>query len=235
MTVTATHLTTNFDNTDGSSYATASISPGANALILAWIATDRSGAGEPNAPTATGCGLTWVAVASAAFAGFSPKITLFRAMGASPTPGAVTFDFASQTQVHAIWSITQFDGTDTTGTNGSGAIVQAVADLTTSSVSTFTITLAAFANSTNATAGGFVEAAGTADFTAGSGFTILGQAATTDSGLKAATEWRPDNDTTVDITSGNAQSFYGVAVEIQAAPVGPPVDTDYLLTFVVQR
>lgn len=119
MAVTSAHLTTGSSTTNASSYATASITPAANRLVL--LATLVSvGASPTPTITVTGNGLTWVQVDTTVAA--ARTVVVFRAMGASPTAGAVTIAGTSLTS--CLWSIVQFDGVDTSGTNGSGAIAQ---------------------------------------------------------------------------------------------------------------
>src|SRR5687767_13823040 len=124
MAVTATALTGAMNNVDQSSYATASITPTANRLILCFV---QSRASSAAVPTLTGCGLTWVQVSTGANSTTALRLTLFRAMGAAPSTGALTIDFGGQVQANCSWSVVEFDGVDTSGTNGSGAIVQASA------------------------------------------------------------------------------------------------------------
>ena len=106
------------------SVPTQSIAPGANRLILAWILTTDNQ--TPDVPTLSGNGLTWVLVGltywNPSGPYFGDNITLFRAMGASPTAGSVTISYPSGQQSIA-WSIVEFSGVDTSGTNGSGAVV----------------------------------------------------------------------------------------------------------------
>src|SRR5712692_2445332 len=147
--VTATHLTSG--QTSGTSATTASISPGANQLILAWVGLtgDPPSAGNP---TLTGNGLTWVQVGTISFSSRPNGLYLFRAMGAAPTAGSVTINIGTS-QDFIGWTITQFSGVDTSGTNGSGAVVQSATN-NGASVSALTVTLAAFGSPSNATAGG---------------------------------------------------------------------------------
>lgn len=117
----ATVLADAGSTTDGASIATASITPLANQVVYA--AVSAFSAVSLQVPTASGCNLTWVAVANVDLDA-NRKLTVFRAQGASPTAGAVTFDFGGVTQTSFRWSIIQFAGADTSGTNGSGATPQ---------------------------------------------------------------------------------------------------------------
>lgn len=210
MAVSATHKTTNKSDSGASSYSTASITPTANKLLLAAVYSGYA-AGTPNQPTLTSSGLTWVAVGTVVVG--VNRITLFRALAASPSAGAVTIDFGGQTQDRCYWSISEFDGTDVGGTNGSGAIVQYASnynDLTANT--TLVVTLSAFGSANNATYGFF--RAGNIQ-TAGTGFSLQGSA---DGTTHCASEFRADNDTSVDETwSSSTVTCVGIACEIKQA------------------
>lgn len=122
MAITAALLTASGDATDLAAYATASITPTANRLVLA--AVFNEGAGVDETPTLTGNGLTWVQIVTFEDGGANNRFTVFRAMGAAPSAGAVTIDFGGLTQTRCGWSIIEFAAVDTSGTNGSGAVVQ---------------------------------------------------------------------------------------------------------------
>jgi hypothetical protein len=219
MAVSASNLTTGTDIDGNSTATTASITPTANRLILLTVTTRTGITANPNQPTATGNGLTWVAVNSVVWDTTSSsrkRVTVLRAMGASPSAGAVTIDFAGQNQTDVVWTIDELSGTDTSGTNGSGAIVQSATNIDeTGANSTFTVTLAAFSSVNNATFGGmtldtYITTA------AGSGFTIIGEKDEGASALAVLSELNSGNDTTVDITNGGTSSYGGVAIEIKA-------------------
>lgn len=146
---TATALTTDGVGTDASSFATASITPTANRLVLLGVWNTIS-AGSATLPTATGNGLTYTQVATTQ-AGLE-RFTLFRAMGASPSAGAVTIDFGGTTQNTCHWSIVQVADVNTTGTHGSGAIVQSKAGNSSNlAVTSFNLTLDSTPSASNLT------------------------------------------------------------------------------------
>src|SRR3990167_11448563 len=117
-----TNLTAGGSNTAATSYTTASITPSANALILASVESNAD-PDAPNTPTLTGNGLTWVEVVTRLDG--TARMTLFRAMGSAPSAGAITIDFAGQSQANgSTWIVTEFSGADTSGTNGSAAVIQ---------------------------------------------------------------------------------------------------------------
>lgn len=223
--ITPTNLTTAGDNVDRNSYSTASISPAADNLILAWVYTIA--ASTPNTPTASGNGLTWQQVNTILDTSNGlRRITLFRAMGASPSSGAVTFDFAGQTQTGCTWSVIQYDDVNTGGTNGSAAIVQSATANPTGSVSSITVTLGAFSSTANATAGGFGYPLNNGNGTNGSGFTQTGEIFQGSPNQATYSEFRSDNSTTVDMSIGaSSVPMCGIAVEIL------PKSKGNLLTF----
>lgn len=218
MAVLGSNLTNGADTDGGSGSSTASVAPASNNLILLTVNSRTGITADPNQPTATGNGLTWVVVNSVVYDTTSAsrrRITVFRAMGAAPSAGAIAIDFGGQAQTTVQWSVDQFSGVDTSGANGAGAVVQSVTNLDESVLNTtFTVTLAAFASTANATFGGFATS-GADDITVGSGFTALSIRETVVD-LNTATEWKATNDTSVDITTAVASVFGGVALEIRA-------------------
>jgi hypothetical protein len=116
-------LTAGSNVTASSSFTTATITPGAGRLVLAFVLSRR--AGGAGLPTASGNGLTWHQVAGTlnAAAG-NTRITCFRAMGPAPSAGPLTFNFAGQQQAVCAWSVFEYDNVDGTGTDGSGAVLQ---------------------------------------------------------------------------------------------------------------
>jgi len=216
MAVAATALTAGNSETDATSYATASISPTGNRLVLAVVRTWRA-AGEPgDTATATGGGMTtWTKVATRAAAG--ARMTLFRALQASPTSGAVTFGFGGvESQDAAAWAILEFSDVVTTGTNGADAVVQSATGAGTST--TPLATLAAFGDAGNATFGSIGSYNATDHTAPGTGFTEIQETGNGDT--RVATEFRNDNDTTVNATLDNSVEWDVIAVEIAAAVVG---------------
>ena len=123
------------------------------------------------------------------------NLAVFRALGASPTTGAITCNF-SVTSTGYIWQIYDISGVDTSGTNGSGAVVQSVA--ATASGSIPTATLATFSSSSNGTVGFIYEAGSGGAISAASGFTLIAGPNTTNVG-----EWRTTNSTAVTFTEAS--------------------------------
>ena len=196
------------------SYTSSSFTPTSNALVLVGIGNSQ-GSATAATPTVAGNGLTYVQVNTVTFDSGLKRETIFRAMGASPTAGAITVDFGgtSQTGCHIV--VVQFTGTNTSGTNGSGAVVQSA---TASGAGTsISVTLSALTGSNDAVwmiagnrgasgFGGTPEAGWTenTDATGGSpnyGHTDIYRLATTDN--------------TPSTTIGASDNYGAVALEIQ--------------------
>lgn len=218
MAVSATNLTNGADAVDGTVFNTASITPTANNLVFLTFLSRRGDSVNPADPTVTGNGLTWVNIGSINYDTTSTSrrtLTLFRAMGSSPSTGAVQIT-APATLTSCVWSVDQFSGVDTTGTNGSGAVVQVVTNSTASGTS-LTVTLAAFSDANNATFGAFGNSDQIFSSTAGTGFTKLGDNGDADTSSRCTTEFKNSNDTSVDMSFSSATELGGIAVEIKAA------------------
>lgn len=217
MAITRATLTQGSSGTDVTSATTASVAPAGNRLLLLSVAGDAT-SGVDNTPTVTGNGLTWVEITGMTQKNNSRGQYVFRAMGASPSSGTIVIDFSGQTQAKISWGLEEFDGVDTSGTNGSGAIGnndKAAAFGATS----VTVTLAAVAGG-NATFGSLTtESSGTS--TAGSGYTKLADQDHAGSNpYHFSTEWRSDGNVTVNFTFGATANLYINGAEIVAAAAG---------------
>lgn len=224
--VSCTNLTTG-TGASASSFTTASISPSSNTLILATIVT-RTASGDPNHGTMTGNGLTWVEATSTNFdnTGTQKRKTIFRALGTA-SAGTVAIDFAAQTQTDTNWVIDQCTGTDTSGTNGSGAIVQmADAVFTDATHTTATATLGAFSSTNNSTYGSVGIGNGSGTFTPGAGFSTVGDIASVSTTIRDSTEFQVANDTTVDFTSSIAGELIVTGIELKVAPTVTSINDD---------
>jgi hypothetical protein len=218
MAITAANLTNGNNTTDATSFTTASISPTASRLLI--LAVDSSiASGTSAAPTVTGNGLTWVEFGVGGEYGSADRgIWLFRAMG-SPSAGTVVIDFAAVTQTNCNWSINEFTGVDTTGSNGSGAIVQTVKDIGATAGTSASVSLAAFGSANNMAFGAFSHAAAEAK-TVGSGFTALSNTGNITPGLSLMCEYKL-NSTTVDASWASTVNRGVIAAEIKEGVSGP--------------
>lgn len=221
MAVACTNIIGNTSGS-GTSATTASITATANRLYLLTVWTRTGITANPNQPTASGGGLgTWDVIASVVYDDSSSsrkRVTLFRALSASPGAGAaIAIDEAGQTQTSFGWIVDEVTGIDTSGTNGSGAIVQSATNIDSSATTaSLTVTLAAFGSANNATYGSFAEG-GNGTWTQGSGFTKIGNVTTTGDTMNGITEFLASNDTTVDATDSTNSELGGIGIEIKAA------------------
>jgi hypothetical protein len=214
--ITHTLLTSGHDPTNTSTFTTASIAPAANTLVTVAVLTHQASAAAPD-PTLTGAGMTWQVVASVAYDGATPldRLTIFRAMSATPGSGPITIK-TTVTVSNCQWIVSQWSGVNQSGTNGSGAIVQ-TQSATGAAVTTLTPTLAAFANGTDVAYGVFGVANATAVITAGSGFTTIDQQPSGESSVGDLFAERAVNIPAV-TASWPAKNAGALAVEIKAGP-----------------
>lgn len=204
--------------TSTSSITTASVTPGANRLELLVVSIRNGNSINPTAPTISGNGLTWVQIGNGNFDNSSTSrrtVYLFRSMGASPTTGAITITLG-EIETDVCYLLDEVSGVDTSGTNGSGAIVQSLAGVDLSGTATsLTITLPSGITAGNAVYGAF-GTDGSMIPTAGSGLTLLGNVASA-SNESAQSEYKIVGQTTVNMTFGGTVGVGGIAVEIKAA------------------
>lgn len=117
-------LTSGNDTGNAAIFQTSSFTPNANRLVLAFVASVTP-SGAANSPTLSGNNLTWEKVHEATTSNTNDfKITCFRAMSSTPSAGTLAINFGGQQQDCCTWAVFEYDGVDTTGTNGSNAIVQ---------------------------------------------------------------------------------------------------------------
>ncbi len=222
MVIAATALTSGNSGTNATSYATASVTPAADRLVL--LAVMGSHASGSNVPTVTGNGLTWVQVKTAPLdesgeGSFFRRITVFRAMGGSPSSGAITVDFGGQTQLRCLWSVVEYSGIDTGGTNGSAAIVQSVSNDNNGAVAgSWSITLASFADAINNAGYGVLGLSTRQNITPGTGWTELHEEITpSGEDCTLQTQWQLGEDTTCDWSGWISSRPAAIAIEIAAA------------------
>lgn len=119
------------------SFATASVAPTGNRLILVSVhAYISTGSVQPSTPTVTGNGITYTLVrAQDVDTSGTDRATewLFCGLATSPSSGAITISFGAVTMTRCAWSVDQTDadidlssGIGTSKTNGQAAIAQVV-------------------------------------------------------------------------------------------------------------
>lgn len=222
MAIAVTNLTSGFDEDGGSGSTTASVTLTANRLSYLTIVQRRGDSVDPVEPTASSTGATWVSVNSIVFDSTSSsrrRVTVLRTMVASDQTGAITITHGSNVS-DAIWILDEFTGIDTGGTNGSGATVQSATNKNEAGATSLTVTLAAFGSTNNATYGAFGWDGSTSTGSQGSGFTLVKNQNDSGTDLSSLTEFRSDNDTSVDSSYSPAAGLIGgIAIEIKAAAV----------------
>lgn len=223
MAIEITGLTQGQDGTDDPDAVVDSATYTAGRLYLLTLCS-RADAVQPtissiSAPT--GSGITWTIIGAANnFDASGSRRTMFLYRGVPSS--TVTSDFTitwGATQTAKTWAVDEVTGMDTTGTQGSGAIVQQVPG-SGAGVTSLSITLAAFTSANNATYGAFGNS-GEGALSAGSGFTRIGnQQLSGEAGL--GTEYLIGNDTSVDMSNGT-MDIGGIAIEIKADTIPVPI------------
>ena len=224
-----TTLTNGLWNGTTTNITTGVITPLANRLIaLSYCAHEP----VPNVPTVTGCNLTWIAEPGMRHNHSTRYLSFFRAMGSSPTTGAVTITWSSSVQT-VEWEIAQSgDDVDTSGTNGSGAIGQIgtpqnEGNLLANPVLTVPInTFAQPTNTTFAVSGGTQQISSVA-YEAGYTRRVNGPGT---SSVFLATGHLTSQDTSV-VSTFTTVGGWGIAVacEIKSAGAPPPGAKNYYL------
>ncbi len=211
--IACTLLTSGTDVVSGTTAVTSSVTPGANRVVYAaFLSALASGPAAPSG--VTGNGLTWVQEETTTFhTTAGRRLTVFRALGASPSAGAITATWGAS-QTAKLWSVVECANASTGGTNGSTATVQSVPiTSTTTPGTTYTNTLSALTASTSvhlAFGGISINNAHTPD----ADFAELSdnQTATGVSGLEA--QWAT-NQTAVTPTFSSA-NYGGISIEVRA-------------------
>jgi hypothetical protein len=197
----------------GTTCVTGSVAPAANSLNLVWA---HSSGVTINQPTVTGNGLTWDLVTSTANT-TSKRMWLFRAMGASPTAGAITVTYGTS-QDDLLCAAVTATGVDTSGSNGSGAIGETQASNLAAQTSV-TLTLSGFSASGNRAV--MVAAANSSATSTTFEWTSLADTSVSNAG-RIATQWKDATDDLSGTMSWGVESATraGILVEVKAAASG---------------
>lgn len=218
-TITHTLLTSGANPTNLNSYTTASIAPGAHQLVTVAVLDHRTPAAI--SPTLSGGGMTtWTLVASVDFdtiGGALRRLSVFRAMSPAPGSGPITIKFTNSVS-NVEWIVSQWDGVDTTGVNGSGAIAQTGSNATNGS-NGLAVTLASFGNANDVAYGAFGVNKNALAITPGAGYARIDeQPSGENTPGDLLTEWTV-NLTTVNATWSNLRGG-ALGLELKAA-TGP--------------
>jgi hypothetical protein len=203
----AAAITTGRDSTDATTYTTASVTLKAGRLyLLSFVNT----AADAAAISSIAGGPTWTSRSTTQYNTTAHRVSIWSGVPSVDYTGTIVVTFGA-TQTGGRWSLNEFSGVDTATTDG---VVQNAVG--TGSSTTPLATLAAFGSANNATFGALANTADNST-TPGAGFTELSDFSTSTTPASfLQTEWRVDNDTTVDgtITSGQ---WGACAVELKAS------------------
>jgi len=202
-------------------YTTAAIAPAPQALVTVAVLMRRS-AGALS-PTITGGGMpAWQTVATLDFdtqGAPTKRLTVFRAMSAAPGSGPITITFSS-TVSNVQWIASQWNGVETSGTNGSGAIVQA-GTARSDGATSLAVALTPFSVANDVAYGVVGVARNGPIVTPASGFSEIVEVSSGETSALQA-EWAANQPTVG--ASWTPSSRAGIlAVDIRAGMVGPQV------------
>lgn len=224
-----TSLTSGQSVADAASYQTAIVEPGANALVLLFIANTRPvfPPAAASVPTVTGNGLTWQQVQTVTLGNEDRRLTCFRALGAAPTAGQVNIDFAGELQDYCAWSLFEYEGTSA----GGPTIAQSTTSAGTGEALTATLMPSADPMR-NHTVGAIMLdlfADPVRPIIAGAGFTEIHQQTPNQAFGKGTTLQTQDSmnaRSTIDWTWAGIENAAAIVLEVTAAPEpntpGPP-------------
>ena len=172
-TITHTLLASGNNVVNQKIYSTATIAPGPNTLVTVAVLSQRA-YGAISAAISGGGMSAWDQVVSVDFdtLGFPlRRMTIFRALSTAPGSGPITITFSANVS-NCQWIVSQWDGVETSGVNGAGAIVQ-TGSSSANVVNGLTVTLSAFGNANNVAYGVFGVNKNVPAITPGAGFTKI--------------------------------------------------------------
>lgn len=205
------NVTASSSNTDATTYTTASVTLKAGVLYL--MSVENSHGSSATAVSSIDNGPTFTSRSTTQFNTNLNRVSIWSAVPTVDYTGTLVINFGATTQTGAVWSLNAFYHVDTASSDG---IVQNATG--TGNSTTPLATLAAFGSSANATFGAFGAASGISG-TPSSGYMELSDNSATTPAQALQTDYRPDNDTTVDETITSAQ-WGACAVEIKSLGTG---------------
>lgn len=217
--ITAASVGSGQDNANATSYTTASVTLASGKPYILFVLNNTGTTTTASQSTVTGASATWVQEETNTFAADGRRrLTAYRTIGAG-TSGALNFDMGGVTHVSMAWDLVEITNGDATGTNGSGAIVQAESNSsTTSNVTTLAPSpaLSAFENATNINLTAVALSANNA-VTPGGGFAELTDAGLATDTIRLETQWKV-NDNSCD-PSWTTTTAAVIGLEIKSANV----------------
>ena len=210
-------LTSSNSRVNLKTYTTASIAPAANALVTVAVMGHNMTAASPS-PTVTGGGMAgWSLVATIAFdpvASPHKRLSVFRALSPSPGSGPLKITFAG-TQLNCQWIVSQWQGVETSGTNGSNAIARS-GSARGDNVGSLVVALAGFADANDVAYGVFGVRNSAASITPGAGFTEIAELASGETPPSDLQAERKAGDNTIDARWAKVNAG-ALGLEIRAA------------------
>ena len=214
--ITFQALGTNTTTTAATDYATlASCAPSSNSLILCVTVSSLAAWARPT--NISGCSVTWSNITSTNYNGSAMGISIWRAMtNATPPAGTVTAKYAASQTGGGLY-VCQFKNVDTSGSFGSGAIVQVVKG--TNATANCNVSLSALTGTANAVFAYFgnVDSNGSFGSPEAGWTTDLDEGYNTPATGQYGTHRLATTDNTVVVTS-SAQQWAGIAIEIKQKP-----------------
>lgn len=138
--ITTSTLTHNLSTTAATSYATASVTPTANQVVLVLVANTETTGAPPASVTGNGITYTMIAAKSSG----TKSCSLWWGASGSPSAGAITIDFAGVSQTTCFWDVEQLSGADQ-----SSPVVQSRTGSGTGTTGSLSSALAAFRDAVN--------------------------------------------------------------------------------------
>lgn len=223
MAITQSKLTSG-STTGGASWTTASVTLAANKLQILSVHFDVFGGGTLG--TVSVSGFTEIGhVDFSSIASPGNRLVLLRRLSGSSSTGTLSITTSGgSSEKAAAWDLQEFDGIDTSGTNGSGAIVQYATNNTDGSGSpnAMTVTLAALGDASNNAVYVAFGSAETGSLSPGSGYSELTDV-NDGAGQDVTLESQYKNPGTTTPNVSGASGFVdqgGIAIEIKAAAAG---------------
>lgn len=220
-------LTIGADDTDGTTYATASVAPTSGAAWWLAVTSSRGDGVVPEAPSVSGAGLTWQQQATIVYADSvttqTRRLTVFRGDG-TPSAGTLTITFAA-VQTGASWALVELPG------------APAAVDIRTAAASTDDLTVPVTASSTRHTVLVFAAAKKADALVPSSPLLTLGSASNAASNNQSVAAWAATpTDTTLSVASPVVREMGLVAVGFAPLAASPELDhgLDYLVSGAVQ-
>lgn len=162
MAIAVSNLETTSSTSDSTTFTTGSVAPAASSIVLVAVSGARLSSAVAQSPsTISGAGMTFVKITESLFHNViqAHGVSLWWALGANPTSGALTITFANS-HSSCCWSIVQLTGTKLTN-SGLDAIGQ-FASVTSggSNVTSLNVSLGSTPASTSASVMGIASSAG---------------------------------------------------------------------------